>query len=1363
MRNLFLVVTALLCLLPKPAAALTELIVNGGFESSGSSITPWQIIASPSPANNVLSTAGTYGGSSQCLLLGVGNNYSQDVYQTVTFPSNLISVTLSFYYNVVTTDPNPSQDATLYLQFKDSDQTVLDSGGPVSNLTPTAGYTYFSARLTSTNYAGKTVTFHFLANTTNVFAGFTQFFLDNVSLQIATTADIPANDNFTNAAVIAGSSASLNANNRFASREAGEPNHLGNTNGHSLWWRWVAPSNGVVAIKATGTGFQPLLAAYTGAAINALTAVATNNANPAQISFKAVAGTTYSIAVDGNNGTTGGFGLTLGFASDVSPPVVAIASPAIGANTTNSTLVVRGTASDNLGVAQVQFRLENRAGTNDYEAAAGTTAWTATVSNLFPGYNVVRVRAVDVSSNFSAGVARTFNYLRGSPITLLVNGHGRITGATNGQLLNLGNLYNLTAVPDAGFGVAGWDGDIFSYAATVGFYMQSNLTLRANFVDIAKPTVSVTNLPAGGTVSNQSFIVRGKAADNAAVASVKYQLNSAAWNLASTTNHWTNWFAELNLNPGTNLLATYAVDLEGIRSLTNTVKIVYVLSAPLVVSTNGQGGISPALNGALLQIGKNFTLTATPAAGFGFANWTDGASAIFTNKPVLTFLMASNLSFTANFVDITRPTVSVTNIPSGGAFSNAIFSVRGKSADNVVVTNVLYNLNGLGWQGAGTGNGWTNWFAELALLPGTNLIAAYAVDMAGNRSLTNTVKLVYVLSAPLTVSTNGKGSLSPALNGALLQIGKNYTLTAAPAAGFAFTNWTDAGSAIVTNRPVLTFQMASNLAFTANFVDVQKPGLTITNVAAGQRWSNSVFTLKGRVTDNLAVAGVAYNLNQAGWLPASLASGSNWSAVLNLMPGTNTIAAYAVDTTGNVSLTNTVKIFHVVSALVQVQLLGAGTLTPNYNGQSLAIGQSFSMKAGATNGFAFSYWSGDVPMTTNATLAFTMASNLNIIANFRDVTRPVNLITFPSPLQSWSSSSLPVRGTASDNFGVDQVWVQLNHAGWTEALTVNGFTNWTSTNNPVLLETNLVETFAVDAQGNVSPTNRVTFIGFFPNSGLAPVPAGTYTVGDQLNDTFAPVDNRPTNVLLAAFHMDTNLVSYRQWQTVFNWATNHGYRFDNAGSGKATNHPVQKVNWFDAAKWCNARSLLARLTPVYFTDTNLTKVFTNGHASPVYANWSANGYRLPTEAEWETAARGGLASQRFPWGDNVYWFLANYKGDPQTLDPSGFFYDRAEAVDYHPDFNDGVPPYTSPVGASPNGYGLNDMAGNVSEWCWDWYGTPYAQPSTNNPTGPATGTQRVVRGGGWNTTADLLRCAYRGKQTPLSTNNATGFRCVRRE
>jgi formylglycine-generating enzyme required for sulfatase activity len=320
------------------------------------------------------------------------------------------------------------------------------------------------------------------------------------------------------------------------------------------------------------------------------------------------------------------------------------------------------------------------------------------------------------------------------------------------------------------------------------------------------------------------------------------------------------------------------------------------------------------------------------------------------------------------------------------------------------------------------------------------------------------------------------------------------------------------------------------------------------------------------------------------------------------------------------------------------------------------------------------------------------------------------------------------------------------------------FSNWTGgTSLPLSILTNgesvqFVMVSNLVLQANFVYTNPPIAI----TNGMVFIPAGPLMMGD-VNDTNIDGDAAPTGVSVSAFYMDANLVSYSHWQTVCDWtATNgyvNGYEFNHPGAGKAANHPVQMVDWYDAVKWCNARSQMAGLSPVYYTDSNLTQVYMAGETDGIYVNWTTNGYRLPTEAEWEKAARGGFSGQRFPWGNQISEANANYFSDTNTD-----FYDLGYDG-YNRNCDTGVKPYTSPVGSfATNGYGLYDMAGNVYAWCWDWYGTPYAGGA--DPHGPSSGTNRVARGGGWDSYAFTCRTADRSDGLPGLQDFETGFRTV---
>lgn len=283
--------------------------------------------------------------------------------------------------------------------------------------------------------------------------------------------------------------------------------------------------------------------------------------------------------------------------------------------------------------------------------------------------------------------------------------------------------------------------------------------------------------------------------------------------------------------------------------------------------------------------------------------------------------------------------------------------------------------------------------------------------------------------------------------------------------------------------------------------------------------------------------------------------------------------------------------------------------------------------------------------------------------------------------------------------------------------------------------------------------------------GLVIIPAGPFQMGDAFAE--GSTNELPVHTLhISAFYIERREITKGMWDSVYGWATNHGYEFDNVGSGKDTNHPVQTVNWYDAVRWCNARSEMEGLTPAYYLDTSLGTdyVYRASMQAELWTNfvkWNANGYRLPTEAEWEKAARGGLISQRFPWGDTITHTQANY------YSVINYAYDVSATRAYHPDYGGSGFPYTNPTDDfAPNAYGLYGMAGNVFEWCWDWFDPAWygkTAATNSNSCGPRGDgmAYRVLRGGSWNVWSNKVRTSYREFSGGDGALYYFGFRCAR--
>jgi len=232
------------------------------------------------------------------------------------------------------------------------------------------------------------------------------------------------------------------------------------------------------------------------------------------------------------------------------------------------------------------------------------------------------------------------------------------------------------------------------------------------------------------------------------------------------------------------------------------------------------------------------------------------------------------------------------------------------------------------------------------------------------------------------------------------------------------------------------------------------------------------------------------------------------------------------------------------------------------------------------------------------------------------------------------------------------------------------------------------------------------------------IPAGEFQMGSRSGSA----DETPVHrVHVSAFLMDRYEVTQQQYSA---------FPLPDPSHFKDPQRPVEQINWTDALAYCNERSLDEELQPCYDLETG-------------DCDFQANGYRLPTEAEWEYACRAGTATT-YAFGNDAQQLLA------------GAWYQK------------NAPSKTQPVGGKQaNAWGLFDMHGNVKEWCNDYYSETYYQTSPErDPRGPVQGSERVIRGGGWTSSPDACRSSYRASDASINdtclASDAIGFRCVRR-
>jgi uncharacterized repeat protein (TIGR03803 family) len=554
----------------------------------------------------------------------------------------------------------------------------------------------------------------------------------------------------------------------------------------------------------------------------------------------------------------------------VEPPGISILSPAPNARTNSP--VFAGTAtnapSTNINPSETRltnviFYITNLLNGSNITGVAALTTGAAGASNWsfavtpFPGSNILSVKSVDVSGNISPIVSRSFFCEVPAQLTVVTTGSG--TGAftvTNGAMLNLGQSYSITAKPTSSV-FSNWNsGGIISFDSTLPFIMQSNLVLTADFLARQSPAVSISSPAANARTGSSVFqgtaktspVLPGVNTNNVRLTNVVYWLTNAATasvitGVAALTQGAavSNWSFTANPLPGTNTLAVRCEDISGGRSPIVSRNFFYKVPALFTLLKAGSGngtftataaaaGDTLPTNGAMLNVGENYTITAKPDQFSVFSRWV--ASSGNSYAPTLPFTMQPGFALTAVFS--TAPPVVTISSPAANLRTAApVFN--GTASGHLLLTNVTYSLantftgstsNGSATLTAGAGTV-SNWSVAVVPLPGTNTLTVHCADVAGDISAAVSRTFFYKVPAKLEVIQAGTGNgilkgaasipgdILPA-NGAMLNLGESYTITATPDRSSLFSNWVSAAGVTVT--PALSFVMQSNLVLTVTFV-----------------------------------------------------------------------------------------------------------------------------------------------------------------------------------------------------------------------------------------------------------------------------------------------------------------------------------------------------------------------------------------------------------------------------------------------------------------------------------------------------------------------------------------------------------------
>ena len=567
-----------------------------------------------------------------------------------------------------------------------------------------------------------------------------------------------------------------------------------------------------------------------------------------------------------------------------------------------------------------------------------------------------------------------------------------------------------------------------------------------------------------------------------------------------------------------------------------------------------------------------------------------------------------------------------------------------------------------------------------------------------------------IITYNVTFSANGGNGTAP--NAMSAQAGSSITFpngSGLTKTGYAFTGWnTNADGTGTTYRTDAAYTLDADTALYAKWVDA---ATTYTvrfhaNYGMGITPDNQIVTVGSSITIPNESGLTRINYTFGGWNTNADSTGTTYNTGSSYVVVSDVILYAKWD---GIPYTVTFNVNGGSGAAPNAMSApnDSSITLPNGNGFS-RTGYTFAGWNTNTNSTGTNYSAGDLYKVTGG--------NTTLYARWDGaVTFNINGGTGTTPAVQTASSGSSITLPKWSGF----IKTGYVFAGW------NANANGTGTN------------YAVGASytitGNITLYARWNQLIFE----MVNVPGGSFQMGRNLGTSETPDETPVHTVTLSGFSIGKYEVTQEQYQAVIGTNPSQFVFSDDS------NHmPVERVTWYDAIEFCNKLSEVQGLTP-YYTINKTTGSDPNNTSEDdpyrwlVTRNTSANGYRLPTEAQWEYAAKGGNGSPgSYTYAgsntiDGVAWYVANSDSSSHAVGTK-----------------------------TPNALGLYDMTGNIWEWCWDWLGN-YSDGAQSDPLGASSGSFRIARGGSWNYAAELVRCVSRGYVNPSNKNFVLGLRLVR--